>query len=297
MGEIIRAVAADDRIKIAVINAPDIVEEARRIHGLSPTASAALGRTLLGVSLLGNALKGEKDTLTIRLNGGGPAGSVVAVSDSMGNVRGYMDEPAADLPPRANDGKLDVGGLIGRDGTMTVSRDLGLKEPYIGSTELVSGEVGDDLAAYLAESEQVGAAVGLGVLVDTDKSVRAAGGFIVQLLPGAPDELITRLEDNIFYMDQLTTILDEDSPEAVIAQVLKDLDPRILSREEVFYRCPCSRERLAEALQTIGHEALEEMAAAEDPTEVVCQFCGKAYRFQPEELKVLADLAKSEAAE
>ena len=297
MGEIIRAVAADDRIKIAVINGPDIVEEARRIHGLSPTASAALGRTLLGASLLGNALKGEKDTLTIRLNGGGPAGSVVAVSDSAGNVRGYMDEPEADLPPRANDGKLDVGGLIGRDGTMTVSRDLGMKEPYIGSTELVSGEVGDDLAAYLAESEQVGAAVGLGVLVDTDKSVRAAGGFIVQLLPDAPEELITRLEDNIFYMDQLTTILDEDSPEAVIAQVLKDLDPRILSREEVAYRCPCSRERLAEALQTIGSEALEEMAAAKEPTEVVCQFCGKAYRFLPEELKVLADLVKKDAEE
>ena len=288
MGEIIRAVAAEDSIKIAVITAPDIVERARQIHGLSPTASAALGRALLGASLLGNALKGERDTLTLRLNGGGPAGSVVAISDSLGNVRGYMDAPTADLPSRP-DGKLDVGGLIGRAGTLTVSRDLGLREPYIGSVQLVSGEVAEDLTAYLAESEQVGAAVGLGVLVDTDKSIRAAGGFMVQLLPGAPEELIARLEENILLMDQLTTVLDEDGAEAVLDQVLRGLSPRILSREPVSYRCACSRERVAEALRSTGAAALRELAAEDRAVEIRCQLCGTAYSFPPAELLALAE--------
>lgn len=287
MGEIIRAVAAEDNIKIAVITGPDIVEQARQIHGLSPTASAALGRALLGASLLGNALKGERDTLTLRLDGGGPAGGVVAVSDSAGNVRGCMGAPEADLPTRP-DGKLDVGGLIGRTGTLTVSRDLGLREPYIGSVQLVSGEVAEDLTAYLAESEQIGAAVGLGVLVGTNKSIRAAGGFVVQLLPGAPEDLAAKLEDNILMMDQLTTVLDEDGAEAVLDQVLRGLGPRILAREPVAYRCYCSRERVAEALRSTGAEALRELAAEEGAVEVNCQFCGTAYAFAPAELLALA---------
>ena len=286
MGAIIHALAADGNVRIAVISAPELVEEARRIHGLSTTATAALGRTLLGASLLGNGMKGERDTLTVRINGGGPIGNVVAVSDSDGNVRGYADNPAADLPTRP-DGKLDVGGLIGRDGTLTVSRDLGMKEPYIGSVALVSGEVAEDFTAYLVESEQAASACGLGVLVGTDHSVLAAGGFLVQLLPGAPEELIEKLEDNIFLMDQLTTILHEDGPEEVLNQVLKGLEPEVLSTDEVTYRCPCSRERLSEALRTIGAEALQELAAEEEPTEVTCQFCGKTYRFLPEELLAL----------
>lgn len=288
MGEIIRAVAAEDNIKIAVITARDMVERARQIHGLSPTASAALGRALLGASLLGNALKGERDTLTLRLNGGGPAGTVVAISDSAGNVRGCMDAPEADLPTRP-DGKLDVGGLIGRDGTLTVSRDLGLREPYIGSVQLVSGEVAEDLAAYLAESEQIGAAVGLGVLVDTDKSIRAAGGFLVQLLPGAPEDLAAKLEENILLMDQLTTILDEDGAEAVLEQVLRGLSPRILAREPVAYRCYCSRARVAEALRSTGAEALRELAGEDRAVEIKCQLCGTAYSFPPAELLALAE--------
>ena len=286
MGSIIRAVAAEGNIKIAVVNAPDIVERARVIHSLSPTACAALGRSLLGASLLGNMLKGEKDTVTLRLNGGGPAGNVVAVSDSDGNVRGYMDNPTADLPTRA-DGKLDVGGLIGRNGFLTVSRDLGLREPYIGSVALTSGEVAEDLTAYFVESEQTGAACGLGVLVDTDKSIRAAGGFVVQLLPGAPEELSGRLEENITLMDQLTTILDEDGDEAVIAQVLRGLGPRVLSTQEVEYRCYCNRERVAEALKSIGVDAINEMAASGEPTEVECQFCNAKYSFSAEQLTAL----------
>lgn len=172
------------------------MERAREIHGLSPTASAALGRTLCGASMLGELMKEEDASLTIRVNGGGPVGSVIAVSDSSGNVRGYVTEPKADLPLR-KDGKLDVGGLVGTDGMLTVSRDIGLKEPYVGSTELVTGEIAEDLAQYMVESEQIPAAVGLGVLVDTDRTIKAAGGFIVQLMPGAPEELIAKLEDNI----------------------------------------------------------------------------------------------------
>ena len=293
MGKIIRAMAADDQIKISVITGADIVERARQIHGLSPTASAALGRSLMGASLLGNALKGEEDSLTIRLNGGGPAGNVVAVSDSAGHVRGYMDEPGADLPTRA-DGKLDVGGLIGRDGVITVSKDLGMKEPYIGSVALVSDEVAEDLAAYLLESEQVASACGLGVLVGTDFSILAAGGYLVQLLPGAPDELITALEDNIFMMDQLTTILHEDGAEEVLNQLTRKLEPRILAVDEVEYRCNCSWERVSDALKSIGAEALRELAEEKDDTEVACQFCGRKYMFRRQDLLEIIDRAEAE---
>ena len=284
MGEIIRAVAADDFVKIAVISARDIVERARVIHGLSRTATAALGRTLCGTSLMGNMLKGEGQSVTVRIAGGGAIGTIAAVADNEGNVRGYVSNPAADLPVRA-DGKLDVGGIVGRNGMLTVSRDLGMREPYIGSTELVSGEIAEDFSAYFAESEQVGAACGLGVLVDTDDSVKAAGGFIVQLMPGAPEELINTLEDNIMFMDQLTTILDEDGADEVIHQVLKGLAPRILERSAAEYRCYCSRERVAEAILSTGEETLRELAESGENTEVNCQFCDEKYIFTPDEIK------------
>ena len=288
MGRILRAVAGDDFIKICVIEGRDIVERARQIHKLSPTATAALGRTLCAVSMMGNMLKEEKGSITARINGGGILGGMTAVSDSQGNVRGYAVNPAADLPLRS-DGKLDVGGIVGTDGLLTISRDIGLKEPYIGSTKLLTGEIGDDFAAYYAESEQIGAACGLGVLVDTDLTVRAAGGFIVQLLPGAPDEMIEKIEDNIFMMDQLTTILDEDGIEEVINQVLKGFEPRILDEEPVEYRCYCSRERVADAIASIGVEALAEIVESGEETKVGCQFCDEEYVFSPEELKNMLD--------
>ena len=286
MDEIIRAVTADGFVKLSAITARDMVQRANTIHGCTPTAAAALGRALCAASLMGELLKEDDGTLTIRINGGGPIGSVIAVSDSGGNARGMVGDPSVDLPLRA-DGKLDVGGAVGRDGTLTVSRDIGLKEPYVGSTELVSGEIAEDLAAYLAESEQIAAACALGVLVDTDRSIRAAGGFIVQLMPGAPDELITKLEDNIFLMDQLTTILDEDGIDAVAAQVLKDMQPEIVDRHGVEYRCYCTRGRVSEALRGVGEEALDEMIAAGEPVTCSCQFCDAVYTFTPEELKAL----------
>ncbi len=287
MGTIYRAVGGDEFIKISVIEGRDIVEQARRIHRLSPTASAALGRTLCAAAMMGDMMKEDNATVTARIEGGGPLGCVVAVSDSGGNVRGYVDHPACDLPLRA-DGKLDVGGAVGRSGLLVVSKDIGLKEPYIGSTQLVTGEIGDDFTRYYAESEQVPAAVGLGVLVDTDCSIKAAGGFIVQLMPGAPDGLIEKLEDNIFYMDALTTILAEDGAEAVLGQVMKGLDMHLVEQHGAVWRCPCSRERVAAALESIGAEALREMAGDGKGADVDCQFCGAQYAFSPEELQAMA---------
>ena len=288
MDKIIRVLAGDGNIKMSVITARDAVERARQIHKLSPTASAALGRTLCAAYLLGEMMKEDKGSLTVRVNGGGPIGSVVAVSDNGGNIRGYVENPAVELPLRA-DGKLDVGGAVGRDGMLTISRDIGLREPYIGSTELVSGEIAEDLSSYLLSSEQIPSACGLGVLVDTDTSIRAAGGFIVQLLPFAPEEYIEKLEDNIFYMDQLTTILDEDGVEEVIKQVLKGLDYQIMDQHPMEYRCYCSRERVEEAVSCIEREELEDMAAEGRNVSVSCQFCDAEYVFTPDELRVIAE--------
>ena len=286
MDKIIRATAGEGNIKMAVITARDTVQRAREIHGCSPTAAAALGRTLCGASLLGESLKEENATLTIRINGGGPIGSVVAVSDSSGYVRGYVENPGVHLPLRS-DGKLDVGGAVGRDGMLTVSRDLGLREPYIGSTELVSGEIAEDLTAYLLESEQVPSACALGVLVDTDRSIKAAGGFIVQLMPGAPEEMIDQLEENIFLMDQLTTVLSEDGTDALFQQVLKGFDYHLVGEAKVGYRCYCSRERVEEALSCIDDGELLDMINEAKPIQVNCQFCDADYNFTPEDLRTL----------
>ena len=290
MDEIIRAVSADGFVKMQVITARGIVQRAQDIHHLTPTTAAALGRTLCAASMLGELMKEDDASLTIRVQGGGPIGSVIAVSDHEGNVRGVVGDASVDLPLRP-DGKLDVGGAVGRDGMFTVSRDIGLREPYIGSTALVSGEIAEDLAAYLVESEQIAAASGLGVLVDTDRSIKAAGGFIVQLLPGAPESLIEKLEDNIFLMDQLTTILAEDGPEAVIKQVMKDLEPEIVERHPVEYRCYCSRERVRGAIATVGEDALKEMIADGKSVEVSCQFCDAVYHFSTDELSALLNEA------
>ena len=287
MDRIIRATSGAGFIKMAVITARDMGQRAREIHSCSPTASAALGRTLCAASLMGEMMKEEKATLTIRINGGGPIGSVVAVSDSGGNVRGYVGDPSVDLPLRS-DGKLNVGAAVGRDGMLTVSRDIGLKEPYIGSTELISGEIAEDVTAYLLESEQVPSACALGVLVDTDLSIKAAGGFIVQLMPGADEALIGRLEENIFMMDQLTTILDEDGAAAIFDQVLKGFEYHIVGETPVAYRCYCSRDRVEEALRCIDSAQLAEMIDEGKDITVSCQFCDQVYRFSPAQLQELA---------
>lgn len=291
MDRILRATAADGFIKMSAVSAKETVQRAKDIHNCTPTTTAALGRTLCAASMLGNLLKEDNGSLTIRINGGGPIGSVIAVSDSKGYVRGYVTNPAVDLPLRS-DGKIDVGGAVGRDGMLTVSRDIGLTQPYVGSTELVSGEIAEDLTAYLLESEQVPSACGLGVLIDTDLSVKAAGGFIVQLMPGAPDEYIDVLEENIFMMDQLTTILSEDGLEAVFEQVLKGLPYHIVDEDEVGYRCYCSRERVGDAILGVGEGELESMINDGKDIDVSCQFCDTVYTFTPDDLRKLLDESK-----
>ncbi len=293
MDRIIRAVSGDGSAKISAIYGRDLVERARVIHNLTPVASAALGRTLCAASILGELLKEQDGTLTMRINGGGPLGSVIAVSDSGGNVRGYVQHPEVDLPLRA-DGKLDVGAAVGRDGMLTVSRDIGLKEPYIGSTALVSGEIAEDVTSYYASSEQVGAACGLGVLVDTDCSILTAGGFLVQLLPSAAEETVVKLEENISHLKQVTELLRSGGLDAVVDAVMEGLEPRILASVPVEYRCYCSRERVLEAISSIGQEELEEMIASGEETEVSCQFCDNIYKFAPEELLGLLERSAEE---
>lgn len=293
MDRIIRAIAGDGFVNMSVITARDMVQRAREIHNCAPTAAAALGRTLCATSLLGNMLKSEKASVTVRIQGGGPAGILLGVSDDVGNVRGYIENPAVSLPLKA-DGHLDVGSAVGKEGMLTVIRDVGMREPYVGSTELITGEIAEDLTAYLLESEQVPSACGLGVLVDTDTSIKAAGGFIVQLMPGADEKLIEVLEENIFMMDQLTTILDEDGAEEVFAQVLKGLEYHILEQTPVEYRCTCSKERLAEALTCIDRKELESLIAEDEDVEICCDFCGTHHVFTPQEILDIA--AKSAEA-
>lgn len=293
-GEIVRAVSEDGFVKISAIDARGIVEHARQLHGTAPTATAALGRTLAAASMLGEMLKGDGDSVTLRINGGGPIGSIVCVSDSGGNVRGYVQNPQIDLPRKPN-GKLDVGSAVGTDGMLTVSRDFGLKEPYIGSTQLISGEIAEDLTAYLKDSEQVGSAAALGVLVRSDKCCIAAGGYIVQLMPDAPEEHIARLEENIKQTGYVTDTLKDGSVDDIVTRILDGFSPRILDRVAVEYRCTCSRKRIASALVSISPDDLAEILASKEDTEVNCQFCNANYIFAPEELEAIAREAKKNA--
>lgn len=291
MGRIVRAMTRDGWVKIAAVDGRDMVQRAKDIHNTTPTATAALGRLLCAASLLGNMMKEEDGALTMRIDGGGPIEGVLAVSDSTGNVRGYVGNPYADLPLRS-DGHLNVGGAVGTDGLLTVIRDIGLREPYIGSTEIISGEIGEDVAAYMTESEQIPAAVGLGVLVETDLSVAQAGGFIVQLLPGAPDGIIEKLEDNIFWMDSVTMQLMDggvQGAEELIKNVLKDMDYEIVEETAVEYRCNCSRERVENVLTTISAGELQEMIAEGENISVTCQFCDGVYTFTPADLGEILD--------
>lgn len=289
MDKIIRTVTNDGFVKISVIVGKEMVEHARQIHSLSPVATAALGRTLMATSMLGNMLKEDDASVTVRINGGGAIGTVLAVSDKNGNARGYVQNPQIDLPLKA-DGKLDVGAAVGKNGQLSVSKDLGLKLPYIGSTELVSGEIAEDMAKYFAESEQVGTACGLGVLVDTDRSVASAGGYIVQLLPNADENVLDIIEKNIAEMRSVSDILLEGSGKDLLNDVLKGLEHQILSESPVEYRCYCSQERVDRAIESMGIENLEEIAESSEDTEVLCHFCNKKYVFSPEDIrKILND--------
>ena len=286
---IVRAIAADGMIKIAAISAKDMVERARQIHTTLPLATAALGRALMGVSLMGDMMKNEAGSVTMQIKGGGPLGAITVVADSEGNARGYLQNGEVVLPEKSP-GKLDVGAAVGCDGTLTVIRDLHMKEPYSGSIQLISGEIADDLSAYFVESEQIPTACALGVLVDVDQSVMAAGGYLLQLLPGADEDLITRLEGNIMKVGHATNVLREGKTAAdLVLEVLEGFAPEILEEHPVEYRCYCSRERVTRALVSMGREELGSLIEEQGKAHLTCQFCDAVYDFSKEELTDLLE--------
>lgn len=285
--QIVRVLAKDAPVKASAISAREMVERARQIHKTLPVATAALGRALMGCSMVGNQLKEEKGSVTLRIKGGGPLGTVTAVSDCEGNVRGYVQNGMVDLPLKAP-GKLDVGTAVGCDGTLTLIKDLGMKEPYVGSIGLLSGEIADDLTAYFAESEQIPSACALGVLVDTDQSVLCAGGYIIQLLPGADDEVITKVEQGVARVGAVTNHLkDGITALDLVREVLRGFDLEVLEESPVEYRCYCDRERVSRALISMGREELESLIAEQGGAELTCQFCDRVYQYTREDLEEL----------
>jgi len=277
-----------------VTDSTGIAARAEQIHKTSAAVTAALGRLLTAASLMGARLKGEKDSLTIQLKGNGPAGSFLAVAEPSGNVRGYVQNPVVELPLNQH-GKLDVAGVVGREGYLHIIRDFGFGEPYIGNTPIVSGEIAEDITHYYASSEQTPTVCALGVLVNTDLTVLKAGGFLVQLLPGANEDVIEKLESNVNTMPPITGLLSEGkTPDDIAAMLLDGFGYDILERRTVEYRCDCSRDRVERALITIGADDLDKMASEQPVTEVTCHFCPKIYRFNPDEIRSLANRGQSD---
>ena len=285
--QLVRAISKDGYVKAVAVSTRELTERARQIHRTLPVGTAALGRTLAAASMMGNALKGEGASVTLQIKGDGPLGRILAVSDSEGNVRGTVDNPGVDIPLRG-DGKLDVGSAVGMDGTLTVIRDLNMKEPYVGSVGLLGGEIAEDLAAYFVESEQIPTACGLGVLVDRDQSVLTAGGYLIQLLPGASEDIITMVEGGIYAAGPVTELLKEDSdPESLLRRVMSDFDLEILEKSPIEYRCYCSRERMERALISLGPEQLQNLIDEQGSAELTCQFCDNVQNFSQEQLEEL----------
>lgn len=281
----------DGMVKAVAVTGKDMVERARQIHKTLPVATAALGRTLMAASMMGDMLKEKDGSVTLQIKGGGPLGAITAVSDSRGNPRGYLQNGQVDIP-RKYQGKLDVGTAVGSSGSLTVMKDMGLKEPYIGSVQLVSGEIAEDITAYFVESEQVPTACALGVLVDKDQSVAAAGGYLVQLLPGADESAIQRLEESIARLGPVTDALHGGADAVqLLERVLEGQEPELLERRPVAYKCYCSRERVSRAIISMGKEEMQSLIEEQGGAELTCQFCDKVYRFTKEDLQELLEEA------
>ena len=279
----------DGFVKVVAIRSTELVARGAQINKTAPNATAAFGRALTAASMMGNMQKVENGSMTMQIKGGGPIGAIVCVSDATGNVRGYVTEPNVPLMEKYP-GKLDVGAAVGTDGTLTVIRDLQMKEPYIGSVELISGEIGDDVTAYFAQSEQTPTACALGVLVDRDLSVKVAGGYILQLLPGAPDEVIDKLEAGIQRAGAVTAMLEAGmTPEEILGQVCGDLGVLFMETTPVSYKCYCSRERVEAALISLGRKELTEIMNEGKVFPVECQFCDEVYEFTPEDIQKLLE--------
>ncbi|MCC8138735.1 MAG: Hsp33 family molecular chaperone HslO [Lachnospiraceae bacterium] len=288
---IVRATAADGQIRAFAVTTRDMVEEARARHNTSPVATAALGRLMSAGAMMGIMMKGEDDLLTLQIQCDGPIGGLTVTADSHGGVKGYVNHPEVMLPPNSR-GKLDVGGALGA-GTLSVVKDLGLKEPYVGQTELQTGEVAEDLTYYFANSEQTPSAVGLGVLMERDNTVRRAGGFIIQLMPEVEDAVIDRLERKLSDIHSVTTYLDRGfTPEQLLTEILGEFDVEFLERTDTCFYCNCSRERVEKALLSVGRKGLNEMIQDGKPVEVKCHFCNTPYEFSVEDLKEIVRRSK-----
>ena len=284
---LVRGMSMDGFVKVVAIRSTELVRRGAQIQKTTPNATAAFGRDLTAASMMGNMQKVENGSMTLQIRGGGPIGTITVVSDPEGNVRGCVTEPHVPLVEKYP-GKLDVGATVGKGGTITVIRDLQMKEPYVGSAQLVSGEIADDVTAYFAQSEQIPTACALGVLVDRDQSVKVAGGYIVQLLPGAPDDIIDRLEAGVKKAGAVTPMLEQGmTPEDMLGQVCGDLGVVFLETTEVSYKCYCSRERVEAALISLGRKELQEIADEGESFPVECQFCDTVYTFTPEDIRTL----------
>lgn len=287
MGKLIRTITSDGLVMATAVDTTDIVAKAEQIHGTSAVATAALGRLLTAASMMGNMLKGADNSITLRVAGDGPLGSLVAVSDSNGDVRGYATNPIVELPLNPK-GKLDVGGAVGK-GSLYILKDLGMKEPYKGLVPLVSGEIAEDITSYYATSEQIPTVCALGVLVNPDLTVKTAGGFIIQLLPAAGDDTAELVEKGLKKLQSVTTMLSSGmSLIDIIKLALKEFEVETLYEQEVFYKCNCSAERVKTALVSLGETELEEMAKEMPQIEVKCHFCDKTYKFSPDEIRKMA---------
>ena len=281
---LVRGMTMDGFVKVVAIRSTQMVRRGAQIHKTAPNATAAFGRALTAASMMGNMQKVENGSLTMQIKGDGPIGTIVCVSDPIGNVRGYVYEPNVPLVEKFP-GKLDVGATVGTDGTLTIIRDLQMKEPYVGSVPLVSGEIGDDVTAYFAHSEQTPTACALGVLVDTDLSVKVAGGYLIQLLPGAPDEVIDAVEAGIKRAGSVTTMLDQGmTPEDILGQVLGSLGVVFMETTEVSYKCYCDRDRVTSALISLGRKELQEILDEGKTFPISCQFCDEIYEFTPSQI-------------
>ena len=286
---LVRATAADAQVRAFAVTARDTVETARAAHDTSPVMTAALGRLLCAGAMMGSMMKGEADILTLQVQGDGPAGGLTVTADSRGRVKGYAVNPQVILPPNSQ-GKLDVGGAVGA-GSLRVIKDLGLKEPYVGQTQLQTGEIAEDLTYYFAASEQVPSSVGLGVLMEKNNTVKQAGGFIVQLMPFAEGNVIEKLEANLSRIHSVTKLLEDgNSPEQILGILLEGMDMEILSDMPVEFYCNCSRERVAKALYSIGKKEMDEIIKDGEPIEVKCHFCNTAYQFSVEDLVQIRQL-------
>ena len=294
MGKLIRCITSEGAVMVSAVDSTDIVAKAEQIHGTSAVITAALGRMLTAASMMGNMLKGKKSSISLKIDGGGPAGAITVSADSTGNVRGYAVNPVVEIPLKPN-GKLDVSGAVGTDGNLYIVKDLGMKEPYNGFVPIVSGEIAEDITSYYATSEQIPTVCALGVLVNPDLSVKKAGGYILQLLPFTEDEIITKIENNLKRVKPVTALLDEGwDIEEIVKDVLQGLEVEVIYSQEVEYKCKCGREKVEQTLQGLGEKELQEMIAEMPTVEVKCHFCNTAYSFTKNDIeKILKKIEKN----